>query len=295
MIGINSGSPRSLRRMAVVSILTLGAAAITTGAQEARYLEIDPAKFDRSTNIDNAWWPLKPGTRLTYEGFTVDQGKKIRHRIVETVTDLTKTINGVRTLVNLEMDYSDGKVLEKEIAFHAQDNEGNVWHLGQLRETYEDGRQLVGGQSWLVGHPKEAKAGIRMLADPAVGTPAYSQGYAPAPFHWTDRARVTRAGQTIKVPAGNYKDVMVIEEWDEESPKGALQTKYYARGVGIVRIGFRGEDKSKEEVALVKIEELSPEAMAEAHAEAFGLEQRAYEYSRTPPVERVGSREAAKK
>jgi hypothetical protein len=284
----------SMRCMVVVSVLGLSAAATTAGAQEGKYLEIDPAKFDHSTNIDNAWWPLKPGTRLTYEGFTVDEGKKTRHRIVETVTDLTKVINGVRALVNLEMDYSNGKVLEKEIAFHAQDNEGNVWHLGQLRETYEDGQQLVGGQSWLVGHPKEAKAGIRMLAKPTLDAPAYSQGYAPAPFYWTDRARVTQMGTNVKVPAGAYKDVMVIEEWDEESPKGALQTKYYARGVGIVRIGFKGRDKTKEEVALVKIEELSPEAMAEARAEALGLEKRAYEYSRTPPVERIGLNEGGK-
>lgn len=271
--------------MAVVSVLALGAAATTVEAQEGKYLELDPTKFDRPTNIDNEWWPLEPGTRLTYEGFTVDEGKKIRHRIVETVTNLTKVVNGVRTVVNLELDYRDGKLLEKEIAFHAQDNDGNVWHLGQLRETYEEGKHLVGGQSWLVGHPKEAKAGIRMLAKPGLGTPAYSQGYAPAPFYWTDRARVTQMGKSTKVPAGAYKDVMVIEEWDEESPKGAVQTKYYARGVGIVRIGFRGADKSKEEMVLVKVEQLSPEAMAEAHAAALDLEQRAYEYSRTSPVE----------
>lgn len=280
--------------MAVVSLLALGAAATTVEAQEGKYLEIDPTKFDRSTNIDHEWWPLIPGTRLTYEGFTVEEGKKIRHRIVDTVTDLTKVINGVRTLVSLEMDYSKGQLVEKEIAFHPQDNEGNVWHLGHLSEIYEDA-QFVGGQMWLVGYPKDAKAGIRMLAKPALGTPGYSQGYAPAPFHWTDRARVTQMGIKTKVPAGAYKDVMVIEEWDEESPKGAVQTKYYARGVGIVRIGFRGPDPSKEEMVLVKIEQLSPEAMAEAHAAALDLEQRAYEYSRTSPVERIGLSEGDKK
>ena len=282
---MNRESFNSMRHMVVVSIVAISAAATTAVAQEGKYLELDPTKFDRPTTIDHEWWPLEPGIRMTYEGFTVDEGKKIRHRITETVTNLTKVINGVRTVVNLEMDYRDGKLLEKEIAFHAQDNDGNVWHLGQLRETYEDGKHLVGGQSWLVGHPKEAKAGIRMLAKPGLGTPAYSQGFAPAPFYWTDRARVTQMGKKTKVPAGAYKDVMVIEECDEETPNGAVQTKYYARGVGIVRIGFRGPDPSKEEVVLVKIEQLSPEAMAEAHAAARDLEQRAYEYSRTSPVE----------
>ena len=284
---MNSERFDSMRRVVIVSVLAISAVATTAEAQEGKYLELDPTKFERSTTIDNEWWPLIPGTRLTYEGFTVDEGRKIRHRIVETVTNLTKVINGVRTVVNLELDFRNDKLLEKEIAFHAQDHEGNVWHLGQLRETYEDGTQLVGGQSWLVGHPKEAKAGIRMLAKPAVGTPAYSQGYAPAPFHWTDRARVTQMSQKAKVPAGTYRDVMVIEEWDEESPKGAVQTKYYARGVGIVRIGYKGPDTNKEEMNLVKIEQLSAEAMAEARAAALDLEQRAYEYSLTKPVEEM--------
>ena len=93
--------------------------------------------------------------------------------------------------------------------------------------------------------------------------------------------------QKAKVPAGTYRDVMVIEEWDEESPKGAVQTKYYARDVGIVRIGYKGPDTNKEEMNLVKIEQLSAEAMAEARAAALDLEQRAYEYSLTKPVEEM--------
>jgi len=30
--------------------------------------DIDPSNFDDSANIDNEWWPLKPGTQLIYEG-----------------------------------------------------------------------------------------------------------------------------------------------------------------------------------------------------------------------------------
>jgi hypothetical protein len=66
----------SMRRMVFVSVLALSAAATKARAEEGKYLEIDPAKFDHSTNIDNAWWPLKPGTRLTYEGFTVDEVRR---------------------------------------------------------------------------------------------------------------------------------------------------------------------------------------------------------------------------
>ena len=246
-------------------------------------LELDPNNFDDSTVIDNEWWPLTPGTRLVYEGFTVENGEKVPHRIEDTVTDLTKVINGVRALVSLEKDFSDGEMIESEIVFHAQDNDGNVWHLGQLRETYDE-VEFVGGRVWFVGVPEGAKAGIRMQADPQLGTPSYSQGFAPPPFSWTDRARVYQTGQKTTVAAGSYEDVMVIQEADQETPPGVFQLKYYARGVGVVRIGFLGDDPEEEEMELVEIVQLSPEELAEARAEALKIEQRAYMYGLTSPA-----------
>jgi len=248
------------------------------------FLEIDPNNFDNSTVIDNEWWPLTPGTRLVYEGFTVENGEKVPHSVEDTVTDLTKVINGVRTLVSLEKDFSDGEMIETEIVFHAQDNDGNVWHLGQLRETYDE-VEFVGGRVWFVGVPEGAKAGIRMQADPQLGTPSYSQGFAPVPFAWTDRARVYQMGQKTTVATGSYDDVMVIQEADQETEPGVFQLKYYARGVGVVRIGFLGDDPEQEEMELVEITKLSPEELAEARAEALAVEQRAYMYSLTSPAE----------
>ena len=81
----------------------------------------DLSDFDRSTQIDNAWLPLQPGTQWVYEGTTIEDGATIAHRIRFTVTDLTKEIEGVDTVVAWVVDYSDGEVVEKEIAFYAQE------------------------------------------------------------------------------------------------------------------------------------------------------------------------------
>jgi hypothetical protein len=247
--------------------------------------EINPENFDRSTIIDNVWWPLKPGTRWVYEGYTVQDGERVRHMVVDTVTDLTKEVNGVKTLVNLEEDYSDGQLIEQELVFHAQDNDGNVWHLGQLVEEYEE-TAFIGAHAWLVGHLPGAKAGIKMLAKPQLGA-SYSQGYAPPPFRWTDRSRVSQMGQTTETAAGNYQDVMIIDEWDAETPTGVFQTKYYARGTGVVRVGYKGDDPDQEEMELVTVQQLSPAALAEARAQALKIEERAYMYSRTTPAEQT--------
>ena len=255
-----------------------------TVMEDPALLDIDPTNFDNPTVIDNEWMPLRPGTRLVYDGFDVDDhGQRIPHVVFATTTDLTKVINGVRTRVILEEDYSDEELVEKDIAFHAQDNDGNVWHFGELVETYE-GAAFLGGQVWLVGLTEGAHAGIQMLAEPQVGE-TYSQGYAPPPFFWTDRSLVYRMGPQTTVPSGTYEDVMVIAEWDQETEEGVFQDKYYARGVGVVRIGFRGPDPTGEELELIGIEQLSPEELADLRRDVLRMEERAYLYGRTPPAE----------
>ena len=240
--------------------------------------------FDRSTNIDNKWFPLKPGTQYVYKGFTYEGKKRIPHSVVMTVTDLTKMIDGVRTVVVFDVDYKAGKLLESEIVFFAQDKDGNVWHLGQLRETYDE-KEFVGGRAFLSGR-EGARAGIIMKADPRPGTPSYSQGYAPPPFNWTDSAKVDQMGQRTCVVSGCYDNVLVTAEFSEGEGPDAEQLKYYAPGVGYVRVGWRGKgEKLRETLELAEIVKLSPEALAKARADALQLESRAYIYGRTPPAE----------
>jgi hypothetical protein len=286
VLAIASPFGRSLLRAAVAAFTCLELSwgvVIAQDDPEKKLLDLDPNNFDHSTNIDNQWWPLKPGTQLIYEGFTVEDDEKVPHRIVFTVTDLTKVINGVRTVVIFDMDFSQDKMVESELAFFAQDNDGNVWHFGQYRETYDE-TEFVGGRVWLVGLPEGAKAGIMMKAEPKLGTPSYSQGYAPAPFNWTDRARVFKMGEKTKAPFGSFEEVLVTEEFNEEEPS-AFQLKYYARGVGNVRVGWRGDDQQQETLELIKVVNLSPKALAEVRARALELEKRAYMYCSMPPAD----------
>jgi len=249
--------------------------------------DFDSKNFDRSTHIDNKWFPLKPGTRFVYEGFTIEEGKRVPHRVVFSVTDLTKVIGGVRAVVAHDLDYSAGELVEAEIVFFAQDKDGTVWHLGEYPEEYEDGK-FVAAPAWIHG-AQEARAGIVMKAEPRLGTPSYAQGWAPS-VNWTDRGAVDQVGQKTCVPLDCYEDVLVIDETSKEEP-GAHQHKYHARGVGVVRVGWGGEgEKTKETLELVKVVQLGPQALAAVRAEALKLETRAYKISKnvyvhTPPAE----------
>ena len=80
----------------------------------------------------------------------------------------------------------------------------------------------------------------------------------------------------------------MIEEFERNKP-GAYQLKYYAPGVGDVRVGWRGPaEEEKEGLDLVRNVRLGPEVLAEARADALKLEDHAYElkeyYRKTKPA-----------
>jgi hypothetical protein len=93
--------------------------------------DFGPTNFDNSTTVDNKWFPLEPGAQSVFEGSAIDDGERISRRVVSTVTDLSKEINGLDTIVVWERDYSEGELVEAELAFFAQDDYGNVWHMGE--------------------------------------------------------------------------------------------------------------------------------------------------------------------
>jgi hypothetical protein len=260
------------------------------GPKEISAKDFDPRNFDRSITIDNPWFPLEPGTQLVYEGSTLEEGKRVPHRVVWTVTDLTKVIDGVRNLVVWDRDFRAGELQETELALFAQDNGGNVWHLGQYPEEYEAGK-FVAAPAWFHGL-KRARAGIAMKAKPRLGAPSYSQGFAPPPVNWVDRAEVHELGQRTCVPLSCYEDVFVAREFERDKPD-SYQLKYYARGLGNVRVGWLGKkDQDREVLELVEVVRLSPQALARVREEALKLERRAYKiskdvYAHTAPSTRL--------
>jgi hypothetical protein len=257
-----------------------GTAQTQSKGQTGSAKDFQRAQFDKSSPyITNKYLPLKPGMRLIYKGSAIpeDQKTRVKRRVVTTITDLSKWIDGVRTLVIWEKDYTAGELGESELAFFAQDKAGNVWLVGEYPEEYEN-RKVVDAPTWISGR-KGAHAGIAMLANPKVGSPDYAQGFAPPPVEFIDRARVYKKGQKTCVPVECYKDVLVIEEFEKGVP-GVFHLKYYAPKVGLVKVGWRGaNEEEKETLALVKRQQLSSKAMAKARKTALNLDNRAYKRS----------------
>ena len=249
---------------------------------------LDLKKFAHPTEITNKWIPLKPGTRWTYDGTTVeDDGKVVPHQIVHTVTDMTKKIDGIRTVITYDLDISDSELAEAELSFFAQDDDRNVWHFGEYPEVMEDDK-LKDTPLWIHGL-EGSKAGIMMKADPKLGTPSYSQGYGPK-VGWIDRGETFQMDQKVSVKAGDYDGVLVIKE-SALGEKDAEQLKYYAAGVGNIKVGWTGNKGNAQEVLeLTKVELLDAKTMAEIRKKVIEMEKTAVRrsknvYARLPPAE----------
>ena len=255
-----------------------------SGAASVTDRDFDRGNFSDPTRIDNRWLPLAPGSEFVMEGRANRGGGRLRHRIVFTVTDLTKVIDGVRTRVLWDRDYNAGRLEEGELTFHAQDDDGNVWNFGEYPEEYKNGKFAGAPDTWIAGLAR-ARAGIVMRGEPKAGTPTYLQGWAPA-IDFADRARIYRTGQRTCVPISCYTDVLVTEEWSPDDPAGR-QLKYFAPGVGNIRVGASRSDKEQETLVLTKVRRLGAKELAAVRAHALELERRAYVarkdlYGRTP-------------
>jgi len=276
-------------------LLSLGSAGVATAADPSagrpcpRMFHFDAGKFTDPTRIDNRWLPLTPGTQLILEGQANRGGGASTHRVVFTVTDLTKVINGVRTVVVWDRDINENQIVERELAFFAQDDEGNVWNLGEYPEEFENG-QFVGAPSTWIAGLADARPGIHMRATPKLGGPRYLQGWVPS-IEFLDCAKVIRKGMDICVPFGCFEDVLLTDEVSPLDRGGGHQRKYHAPGVGIVQVGAVG-DPEGETLALIKLVQLSPESLEVARERACALDARGHRfsevYSQTLPAEHDG-------
>jgi len=251
-------------------------AEVNKKARTATEKDFDPkSNFSASTEVDNKWHPLVPGTQLVYEGRSNRGLGRLPHRVIFTVTGLTKKIDGVDAIVLFDRDINRGKQLEAEITFFAQDDDGNVWNMGEYPEEYADDGSFDGAPStWLSG-VQDARAGVLMRGDPQPGTPPYKQGDAPK-IGFGDTARVLKYQKKECVPIGCYGDVLVVDETNPLEPEDGHQLKYYAQGVGNISVAPGKGGKEREVLELVKVQRLRPATLDKVEKQALVLDRRAY-------------------
>jgi len=184
---------------------------------------IDPDDF--SDPVDNPYFPLVVGTTFILEGES--DGEDIRVEMY--VTDQTKEIMGVTTMVIREREWEDGELIEDTFDWYANDNEGNVWYFGEDSKEYDDGELVSTAGSWEAG-VDGAEPGILMKTDPQVGD-VYQQEYYEGEAE--DMAEVLSLDASATVEYGSFDNCLQTKEWTPLEP-GVEEHKFYASGVGLL-------------------------------------------------------------
>ncbi len=133
-------------------------------------------------------------------------------------------------------------MVERTEDWFAQDDEGNVWYLGEFATQYENGEIIGHEGSWEAG-VDGAQAGIVMKAQPQVGE-TYQQENAPGIAE--DMATVLSLTESVCVRYGCYSNVLQTAEFTPLEP-GPVEHKFYARGVGQIKTVLveGGEEQSQ--------------------------------------------------
>jgi hypothetical protein len=177
------------------------------------------------STVDNPYFPLVPGTVLTYEG-TSDGEREV---ITIHVTHETKRILGVTCVVVRDTVKVSGELKEDTFDWYAQDVDGNVWYMGEDTKEYENGKVSTTAGSWEAG-VNGALPGVIMPAHPEVGL-AYTQEHYAGEAE--DKGKIVAVGERVTVPFGSFDEVVVTEDWTPLEP-AVREHKSYAPGVGVV-------------------------------------------------------------
>ena len=139
-------------------------------------VKLDPADF--TTNIDNPYWPMRPGSHWVYR------------------------------------EVENGEALEDTYDWYAQDSHGNLWYLGEDTAEYENGKLKTKEGSWTYG-VDGAEPGVVVPASPKQGMTYREEYYAG---HAEDAADVLKVGSQVQVPLGRYRGALLTRNYSTIEP-----------------------------------------------------------------------------
>jgi hypothetical protein len=186
-------------------------------------------KFSHPREITNPYLPLASLKQDILEG---KEGSK-ELRIERTMKpEIRKTFKvgkqTVEVLVMEDREFESGKCAEITLDYFAQADDGAVYYLGEDVDEYKDGKVVGHSGAWLYGVQTRIPS-LLMPGNPKVGDKFRSED---VPKITTEDNEVMSLSETVTVPAGTYQNCLKIKE---TLSGGAIEYKYYAKGVGCVR------------------------------------------------------------
>jgi hypothetical protein len=207
--------------------------------------------FSNPTEFSHPFFAFEPGAMKVFRGRS--SGDKM-HVVFDFLHE-TRTFpwNGQDVVCRIlrETEFGSGDLVEISYEYYAQADDGGIYYFGEITGEYENGVPVSEEGTWLVGGPGPGDPAGTVTADhPGLHLPAvmevgdtWFREDLPA-FQIFEQRRVLRSSKKIRVPAGKFPGTIEIEETDDE---GETERKWYAPGVGVVRV--KGDDERLKLVA----------------------------------------------
>ncbi len=195
------------------------------------------ATFSNPTEIDNSFLPLEPGITTNFLVELADGSETI---VVE-VLDTQRAVLGIACVEVRDRVFEDGVLIEDTLDWYAQDDDGNVWYMGEDVDNfhYDEDGNLVSTDHAGAWESGLDVAGVGELAEP--GHLMRSTLLPGASYHQEfyggeaeDMAAIVSLTARVELDDGSvFENCLQTLEWNPADP-GALDHKFYARGIGVV-------------------------------------------------------------
>lgn len=231
-------------RFAVATIVV--AVMSISGGATAANLDIDFAADDfpeapAINTINNQYWPLISGTSFVYAAKTDDGCEVNKVTVTSGIKDdfgepyETIAALEVEDLEWLSAECDDVYVLmEKTTDRYAQDDDGNIWYMGEDTLAYDDEEECLTDEGGWEPGVDDAEAGIVMLDTPKKGL-GYQQEYLEDEAE--DMGKVLNVNVAVDIENfGPFTDCLKTKEWTPLE-RGHVEHKFYCpTGGGLMLI-----------------------------------------------------------
>ena len=214
-------------KVQLIVILTLvGLVSIPAFAQKTSDIDwtsdFSSERPDLTHTGRNYYFILEPGYTLT-----LADGEK---QLVITVTNETRVVDGVTTRIVEERESEGGHLSEISRNFFAiSKRTDSVYYFGEEVDIYKNDKIVKHEGAWLAG-VNGARFGLMMPGLPLIKG-RYFQEFAPGTA--MDRGEIISLSETLKTPAGEFRNCLKTEDTSQIEP--GKEFKYYAPGVGLAR------------------------------------------------------------
>ena len=218
-----------LARTLRVLALTLGMIPVISFGAGATGTSKNTPRFSHPREITNPYLPLGSLKQDILEGKEGGKTMRVERTAKPNVCKTFKIGDQtVEAFAVEDRDFENGQLTEVTLDYFAQADDGTVYYVGEEVDEYKNGKIVGHEGAWLLGVHTQTP-GILMPAHPKVGEKFRSED---VPKITTEEDAVVSVTESVRVPAGSFQNCVKVKE---KLSEGAIEYKYYAQGVGVVK------------------------------------------------------------